>query len=167
MINPGILVLYYVNLKRRMWSIFAFHCLNFVVHCLVDEPPVPLTPDYGGPVVSYADGILDTRFNRFLSVREGKKSTISLSSRLMLACSHSIVKSFIYMIKKCLIMLLDRRESSLNPPTTIVSIALGTKDVQGKSFHLTGVFNLWRGWMNISDEYFIVASPRFSKVCYF
>jgi len=42
-------------------------------------------------------------------------------------------------------MLLDRRESSLNPPTTIVSIALGTKDVQGKSFHLTGVFNLWRG----------------------
>ncbi|KAK7333514.1 hypothetical protein VNO80_30288 [Phaseolus coccineus] len=60
----------------------------------LDESPVPLTPDYGGPVVSYADGILDTRFNRFLSVRE------------------------------------DRRESSLNPPTTIVSIALGSKDVQ-------------------------------------
>ncbi|XP_047156216.1 uncharacterized protein LOC124827247 [Vigna umbellata] len=60
----------------------------------LDEPPLPLTPDYGGPVVSYADGILDARFNRFLCVRE------------------------------------DRRESSLNPPTTIVSIALGSKDVQ-------------------------------------
>ncbi|WVY92463.1 hypothetical protein V8G54_031551 [Vigna mungo] len=58
------------------------------------EPPLPLTPDYGGPVVSYADGILDARFNRFLCVRE------------------------------------DRRESSLNPPTTIVSIALGSKNVQ-------------------------------------
>jgi len=42
-------------------------------------------------------------------------------------------------------MLLDRRESSLNPPTTIVSIALGSKDVQGKIFHLITVFNLWRG----------------------
>jgi len=35
-------------------------------------PPIPLTPDYGGPVVSYADGVLDTRFNRFIAVREGK-----------------------------------------------------------------------------------------------
>jgi len=48
-----------------------------MVHCLVDDPPVPVTPDYGGPVVSYADGILDVRFNRFLCVREGKKSTIN------------------------------------------------------------------------------------------
>ncbi|KAH1197453.1 Dipeptidyl aminopeptidase BIII [Glycine max] len=30
-------------------------------------PSMPLTPDYGGPVVSYADGILDVRF---ISVRE-------------------------------------------------------------------------------------------------
>ncbi|AES70316.1 putative bleomycin hydrolase [Medicago truncatula] len=58
----------------------------------LDVPPIPLTPDYGGPVVSYADGVLDTRFNRFIAVRE------------------------------------DRRESSQNPPTTIVSIALGSKD---------------------------------------
>ncbi|KAK7305102.1 hypothetical protein VNO77_43002 [Canavalia gladiata] len=60
----------------------------------LDVPPIPLTPDYGGPVVSYADGTLDTRFNRFVSVRE------------------------------------DRRESSQNPATTIVSIPLGSKDVQ-------------------------------------
>ncbi|RDX91231.1 Dipeptidyl aminopeptidase BIII, partial [Mucuna pruriens] len=60
----------------------------------LDVPPIPLTPDYGGPVVSYADGTLDARLNRFVSVRE------------------------------------DRRESSQNPSTTIVSIALGSKDVQ-------------------------------------
>ncbi|KAK7316754.1 hypothetical protein RJT34_00454 [Clitoria ternatea] len=60
----------------------------------LDVPPKPLTPDYGGPVVSYADGIFDARFNRFVSVRE------------------------------------DRREDSQNPLTTIVSIALGSKDVQ-------------------------------------
>ncbi|XP_027340404.1 dipeptidyl peptidase family member 6-like [Abrus precatorius] len=59
----------------------------------VDVPPVPLTPDYGGPVVSYADGIFDARFNRYICVRE------------------------------------DRRESSLNPPITIVTIKLGSNDV--------------------------------------
>ncbi|RDX91233.1 hypothetical protein CR513_26820, partial [Mucuna pruriens] len=68
----------------------------------LDVPPVPLTPDYNGPVVSYADGILDARFNRFISVRE------------------------------------DRRESSLNPPTTIVSIALGSKDVQEPEVLVSG-----------------------------
>ncbi|KAI5427293.1 hypothetical protein KIW84_032635 [Lathyrus oleraceus] len=67
----------------------------------LDVSPIPLTPDYGGPTVSYADGVLDTRFNRFIAVRE------------------------------------DCRESSLNPPTTIVSIALGNNNVQGKNFHLT------------------------------
>lgn len=41
-----------------------------------------------------------------------------------------------------MIVLLDRRESSLNPPTTIVSIALGSKDLQGNNFHLTSVLNL-------------------------
>ncbi|KAI5397922.1 hypothetical protein KIW84_063654 [Lathyrus oleraceus] len=69
----------------------------------LDVSPIPLTPDYGGPTVSYADGVLDTRFNRFITVRE------------------------------------DRRESSLNPPTTIVSIALGNNNVQGKNFHLTSI----------------------------
>ncbi|KAK7387080.1 hypothetical protein VNO78_27578 [Psophocarpus tetragonolobus] len=68
----------------------------------LDVPPAPLTPDYGGPIVSYADGRLDERFNRFISVRE------------------------------------DRRESSLNPPTTIVSIALGSNDVQEPEVLVSG-----------------------------
>ncbi|XP_051124272.1 acylamino-acid-releasing enzyme [Andrographis paniculata] len=54
-----------------------------------DSVPVPLTPDYGGPLVCYADGVFDSRFNRFLTVRE------------------------------------DRRESSTNATTTIVSVDLG------------------------------------------
>lgn len=39
--------------------------------CEADYSPVPLTPDYGGPVVSYADGVFDTRFGRYITVREG------------------------------------------------------------------------------------------------
>lgn len=33
--------------------------------------PVPLTPDYGGPLVHYADGAFDAHFNRYLTVMEG------------------------------------------------------------------------------------------------
>ncbi|KAK7316755.1 hypothetical protein RJT34_00455 [Clitoria ternatea] len=68
----------------------------------LDVLPVPLTPDYGGPVVSYADGRLDARFNRFITVRE------------------------------------DRQKSSLNPPTTIVSIALGSKEIQEPEVLVSG-----------------------------
>ncbi|KAM7517102.1 hypothetical protein LguiA_006685 [Lonicera macranthoides] len=58
-----------------------------------DSTPVPLTPDYGGPLVSYADGVFDKRFNRFVTVSE------------------------------------DRRESSLSPTTSIVSIDLGDNNI--------------------------------------
>lgn len=37
----------------------------------VDSAPLPLTPDYGGPLVSYADGVYDTSLNRYISVMEG------------------------------------------------------------------------------------------------
>lgn len=60
---------------------------------LADMPPTPLTPDYGGPDASYADGVLDTRFNRFICVKEGKQSRTSLSSRLMLERSHCVFTS--------------------------------------------------------------------------
>ena len=36
-----------------------------------DSSPKPLTPNYGGPIVSYADGVFDSRFSRFVIVREG------------------------------------------------------------------------------------------------
>jgi len=39
-------------------------------------------------------------------------------------------------------MLLDRRESAQNPSTTIVSIALGSKDVQGNNFCFSSEFFL-------------------------
>ncbi|PIN12817.1 Dipeptidyl aminopeptidase [Handroanthus impetiginosus] len=58
-----------------------------------DSAPVPLTPDYGGPLVCYADGVFDSRFNRYLTVRE------------------------------------DRRESSTNAITTIVSIDLSSNTI--------------------------------------
>ncbi|KAI8013496.1 Dipeptidyl aminopeptidase BIII [Camellia lanceoleosa] len=59
-----------------------------------DSSPLPLTPDYGGPLVCYADGVFNSRFNRYVTVRE------------------------------------DRRQDSLNPTTTIVSIDLNDQNIQ-------------------------------------
>ncbi|PON45873.1 Peptidase S9, prolyl oligopeptidase, catalytic domain containing protein [Parasponia andersonii] len=39
----------------------------------LNSSPEPLTPDYGGPVVSYADGVFDSRFSRFVTVREDRR----------------------------------------------------------------------------------------------
>ncbi|KAJ0687176.1 putative bleomycin hydrolase [Helianthus annuus] len=40
-----------------------------------DSAPVPLTPDYGGPLVSYADGVFDTSLNRFITVMEDRRES--------------------------------------------------------------------------------------------
>lgn len=73
----GILIWWGVIHKSVCEAIFLISAGNFMLCTMADVPPIPLTPDYGGPVVSYADGILDVRF---ISVREGKQSRISLSS---------------------------------------------------------------------------------------
>ena len=73
----GPVVSYAVIHKSVCEAIFLISAGNFMLCTMADVPPIPLTPDYGGPVVSYADGILDVRF---ISVREGKQSRISLSS---------------------------------------------------------------------------------------
>ncbi|KAF2614356.1 hypothetical protein F2Q70_00013928 [Brassica cretica] len=38
-----------------------------------DSPPKPITPDYGSPAVTYADGVFDARFHRYITVREGEE----------------------------------------------------------------------------------------------
>ncbi|XWS21140.1 hypothetical protein CRYUN_Cryun30bG0030000 [Craigia yunnanensis] len=40
-----------------------------------DSCLVPITPDYGGPVVSYADGIFDSRFDRYITVMEDRRES--------------------------------------------------------------------------------------------
>ncbi|KAG9450844.1 hypothetical protein H6P81_010809 [Aristolochia fimbriata] len=40
-----------------------------------DPSPVPLTPDYGGPAVRYADGAVDSYFNRYITVREDHRES--------------------------------------------------------------------------------------------
>ncbi|KAL3617943.1 hypothetical protein CASFOL_038264 [Castilleja foliolosa] len=42
-----------------------------------DSGPVPLTPDYSGPHVCYADGVFDVRFNRYLTVMEDQRESSS------------------------------------------------------------------------------------------
>ncbi|XVF74166.1 hypothetical protein PTKIN_Ptkin13bG0038400 [Pterospermum kingtungense] len=40
-----------------------------------DSCPVPISPDYGEPVVCYADGIFDSRFNRYITVMEDRRES--------------------------------------------------------------------------------------------
>ncbi|OUZ99805.1 Peptidase S9 [Macleaya cordata] len=40
-----------------------------------DSFPIPITPDYGGPVVRYADGVFDSRFKWYVTVREDHRES--------------------------------------------------------------------------------------------
>lgn len=40
-----------------------------------DSSRTPLTPDYGGPIVSYADEVFDARFNRYITLREDARQS--------------------------------------------------------------------------------------------
>lgn len=40
-----------------------------------DSSPCPITPDYGGPVVCYADGVFDPRIPRFITVMEDHRES--------------------------------------------------------------------------------------------
>ncbi|PHT75744.1 hypothetical protein T459_19266 [Capsicum annuum] len=42
---------------------------------LSDSAPLPLTPDYGGLSVCYADGVVDFQFNRYVTVREDQRES--------------------------------------------------------------------------------------------
>ncbi|CAI0558258.1 unnamed protein product [Linum tenue] len=50
-----------------------------------DSTPVAITPDYGGPVISYADGVFDYRFNRFFTVREDQRESATNSTTTIVA----------------------------------------------------------------------------------
>ena len=43
---------------------------------------MPLTPDYGAPDVSYADGVFDPHFSRYVTVMEGNSRMMHLQSYL-------------------------------------------------------------------------------------
>ncbi|KAK1429334.1 hypothetical protein QVD17_11541 [Tagetes erecta] len=50
-----------------------------------DSAPVAITPDFGGPGVAYADGVFDTRFNRYITIREDRRESISNSVTTIVA----------------------------------------------------------------------------------
>ncbi|XP_020090128.1 dipeptidyl-peptidase 5-like isoform X1 [Ananas comosus] len=52
-----------------------------------NHAPVPLTPDYGGPVVRYADGVFDPLFHRFITVMEDHR-TSSLNPTTTIVAIH-------------------------------------------------------------------------------
>ncbi|KAK9162874.1 hypothetical protein Syun_003776 [Stephania yunnanensis] len=77
-----------------------------------DSFPGPLTPDYGGPVVCFADGVFVSRFNSYISVMEGKFIANQFDDY--------------------------HRESTLNPIATIVFVKLNNKNIQDPKILVSG-----------------------------
>jgi hypothetical protein len=50
------------------WSNSIFYLLGLPVS---DSSPLPLTPDYAGSEVRYADGVFDPHFHRYITIMEG------------------------------------------------------------------------------------------------
>ncbi|KAJ8526487.1 hypothetical protein K7X08_028964 [Anisodus acutangulus] len=46
-----------------------------ILSIVLDSAPLPLTPDYGGRSVCFADGVFDSRFNRYVTVREDQRES--------------------------------------------------------------------------------------------
>lgn len=60
----------------------------------VGSLPVPLTPDYGAPDVSYADGVFDPHFSRYITVMEGILHMICLQTYMQyILLQHELLNS--------------------------------------------------------------------------
>ncbi|KAF5203449.1 alpha/beta-Hydrolases superfamily protein [Thalictrum thalictroides] len=54
-----------------MYDLLELHELMRHLYWLLADPlPLPITPDYGGPVVRYADGEFDSHLRSYVSIRE-------------------------------------------------------------------------------------------------
>ncbi|KAG9147108.1 hypothetical protein Leryth_005343 [Lithospermum erythrorhizon] len=59
-----------------------------------DNVPVPITPDYGKPLVCYADGMFDSRFNRYVTVMEDcrESGTNSITTIVSIDLQHNDIQ---------------------------------------------------------------------------
>ncbi|XP_047075738.1 acylamino-acid-releasing enzyme-like isoform X1 [Lolium rigidum] len=55
-----------------------------------DNSPLPLTPDYGGSVVRYADGVFDPHFSRYITIMEDHRKSSSNPITTVAAVSTSV-----------------------------------------------------------------------------
>lgn len=98
-----------------------------------DSSPVPITPDYGAPKVCYADGVFDSRFNRYVTVREGAILKANLGPFNIMFGLYNIKKKTEQFSNFLFPILIDQREDSLNPTTAIVAIDLSQQNSQGEN----------------------------------
>lgn len=65
------------NISQTILFLVGFVTLNLsnpflkLLFMVTDRSPMPLTQDYGGPVVRYADGVFNPHFNCYVSIMEG------------------------------------------------------------------------------------------------
>lgn len=96
---------------------------------------MPITPDYAGPDVRYADGVFDGRFNRYIAVREG---TYIFTCKHIMFCYYNFWKGyFLYSLvcRNCILALvylqIDHRGVDAKPTNEIVSVALNGNTIEG------------------------------------
>lgn len=74
-IKTGGIIIYHLKFSKNnsaINNIIYFKTNSYDCFLLsVGSHPTPLTPDYGAPDVSYADGVFDPHFSRYVTVMEG------------------------------------------------------------------------------------------------
>ncbi|CAA7016030.1 unnamed protein product [Microthlaspi erraticum] len=94
-----------------------------------DSSPRPITPDYGAPAVTYADGVFDARFNRYITVREG---WFGLSTAKFWVVSDD----FTYELTG--LSFTDGRQDRSNPITAIVEVSLSGETLEEPKVVVSG-----------------------------
>lgn len=85
--------------------------------------PIPLTPDYGGTLVHFADGVYDSRFNRYITVMEdSRRSSLNPTTKIVAV---NIV------------------EKSIQEPKEVIS---GNDFYAFPRIHMTGMKMAWLEW---------------------
>ena len=101
-------------------------------------------------MVSYADGVFDSRFNRFITVREGRSliyiTIYYFSWSFWFICKKKKMLSLTIFLT--FLLYVDRRQSSINATTDIVTVRLGSDDIQGENCEV--VFSIFFYSMGLS-----------------
>jgi hypothetical protein len=76
------------------YGVFYLKLFDTIIFPLsVGSLPAPLTPDYGAPDVSYADGVFDPHFSRYITVMEGTSHMICSQSYMQVQLQDELLNS--------------------------------------------------------------------------
>ena len=85
------------GLSARYGKFLSCNWSTIVYLLVLGTSPLPVTPDYAGSTVRYADGVFDPHFGRYVTVMEGESvSSSCFMQHVNSAPSTLLLLSFIY-----------------------------------------------------------------------